>query len=112
MTKEDFEIYIYKIEQELNDTEKKMKNIIKYIDLKSLKNDIISNKSNNQNNKDKNDENKIIKYKNKDNDENKKYYENFNDIKEKSEKTEDKINSSIETKNIFEKMNLFKKNSR
>ena len=102
MTKADFEKYISKIDQELNKKEIKTKNIIKYIDLKSLKNEIINNKSTSP---------KIIKI-----EQNKNKYEkintdknikNFkdNNIIEKSQKVEGKSNNLCEIINFFENMN-------
>lgn len=99
MTKADFEKYISKIEQELNNKDIKKKNIIKYIDLKTLKNNIIKDNSNSP---------KIIKVEH-----NKNKYENINtdknykdnNIKEKSQKIEDKSYNLSEIKNFFENMN-------
>ena len=109
MTKEDFEEYISKIEQELNNKEIKKKNIIKYIDLKSIKNNIIANKSNS--NKNKNEEHNKTKYEHINKDENIKNYKDINNIEEKI--TENKTSGLLAIRNFLENMNNFyNRNSR
>ena len=103
MTKEDFEEYISKIEQELNNKEIKKKNIIKYIDLKSIKNNIIANKSNS--NKNKNEEQNKTKYEHINKDENIKNYKDINNIEEKI--TENKTSGLLARRNFLENMNNF-----
>ena len=103
MTKEDFEEYISKIEQELNNKEIKKKNIIKYIDLKSIKNNIIANKSNSQKNK--SEEHNKTKYEHINKDENIKNYKDINNIEEKI--TENKTSGLLARRNFLENMNNF-----
>jgi hypothetical protein len=96
MTKEDLETYINKIEQELNNKEPKIKNMIKYINLKRLRKSINPKLK-------KNIDAERFKSEIKDKEEDTKNYKDMKAMKE---------NNFSGLKNIFENMDFFNKKIR